>query len=356
MATMASRTCWFASRCRHLLQQPLGNGKSWAAHTRRTCGNTSIADPYRSTDKIDVENLFISRKVQDLLQKLTGFDLEKIFAPVPVPLNTPRYKFLTDEQLQQEVENSHRRARRKLQMPPVLRERKPCDKELAKDPEMQGFSSSTYIFTDISYGYTDRERIVVVREPEGLLRMANWEERERMLQTYFTNKDKSFYMPKMFEPEYLKDVLDKQWYRFVLDRACIQFEPDDPNYIRVTHATYDHVDANRSFHELRSTRHFGPMAFYLAVTRKVDNLLVDLLQREMVEDIGHLLRLFYHIHPTSDSSQVDDITDNLELIKFYTKNDSSKRNHLELALQTYLEMRRSKEEVEEHLAAARGHQ
>ncbi|KAH6932401.1 hypothetical protein HPB50_005313 [Hyalomma asiaticum] len=239
------------------------------------------ADPYKCADKLDVEALFINPKVQNLLQKLTGFDIDKIFAPVPVPLNTPRYKFLTDEQLEQELQDSRRRARQKLQMPPVLRERKPCEKVLAKDPEIQGFNSSPYIFTDISFGYKDRERLVVVREPSGELRTAKWEERERMLQTYFTNKDKSFYMPKMFEPGHLQDVLDKQWYRFVLDRACIQFEPDDADYIRVTHAAYDHIDAKRGFHELRSTRHFGPMAFYLAVVGKVDNLLIDLLQREM---------------------------------------------------------------------------
>lgn len=313
------------------------------------------ADPYKCADKLDVEALFINPKVQNLLQKLTGFDIDKIFAPVPVPLNTPRYKFLTDEQLEQELQDSRRRARQKLQMPPVLRERKPCEKVLAKDPEIQGFMSSPYIFTDISFGYKDRERLVVVREPSGELRTAKWEERERMLQTYFTNKDKSFYMPKMFEPGHLQDVLDKQWYRFVLDRACIQFEPDDADYIRVTHATYDHINAKRGFHELRSTRHFGPMAFYLAVVGKVDNLLIDLLQREMIEDTGHLLRLFYHIHPPADGTQVDENTENIELIRFYTKNNSQKRSHMELALQTYLEIRSSREEAERNLASARGH-
>ncbi|XP_077508962.1 mitochondrial ribosomal protein S22 [Amblyomma americanum] len=354
MAAVASKTCFFASQCRRLLQQPATNAKSWAHHARRTCANTSIAEPYRSVEKIDIEALFISQKVQNLLQRLTGFDLEKVFAPIPGPLNTPRYKFLTDEQLDQELQDSQRRARRKLQMPPVLRERKPCEKVLAKDPEIQGFGNSTHVFTDISYGYKDRERLIVVREPEGLLRTATWEERERMLQTYFTNKEKSFYMPKMFEPQHLQDVLDKQWYRFVLDRACIQFEPDDANYIRVTHATYDHIDANRGFHELRSTRHFGPMAFYLAVMGKIDNLLIDMLQREMIEDTGHLLRLFYHIHPPSDSAQVDENTDNIELVKFYMRSDSKKRSHLELALQTCLEIRSSREEVDKDLASARG--
>lgn len=303
---------------------------------------------------MDIEELFISKKVQGLLRKLTGFDIEKIFAPKKTRLHNPKYEFLTDEQLQEKIEVARRRALQKLQMPPVMRERAPCEEILAKDPELQGYSKSNFVFTDISYGYPDRERIIAVREPNGLLRTANWEERERMLQTYFTNKDRSFYMPKMFEPKHLQDVLDKHWYTFVLDRACVQFEPDSPDYIRVTCAVYDHVDTQRKFNELRSTRHFGPMAFYLVIARKVDNLLVDLLQREMIEDVGHLLRLFYYIHPSSESMEIDDKMDTMELIKVYIKSDSNKRANLELAVQTYLEVRNSKQETAETLATASG--
>ncbi|CAN8015016.1 unnamed protein product, partial [Ixodes persulcatus] len=151
-----------------------------------------------------------------------------------------------------------------------------------------------------------------------------------------------------------RDVLDRQWYGFVLDRACIQFEPDDPNYIRVTHATYDHIDSQRKFHDLRSTRHFGPMVFYLVVVRRIDNLLVDTLQREMIEDAADLVRLFYHVHPRSDASEVDDRADGVELVQMFTRKDSNKRAHLELAMQTYLEVKSSRDQVSRGLAAARG--
>ncbi|XP_040077937.1 28S ribosomal protein S22, mitochondrial [Ixodes scapularis] len=355
MASLTSKACSFGYRCKVLLRNSSLKSKS---HVIRTCstagGHGGLPDPYKSAEKMDIEELFISRKVQGFLKKLTGFDLEKIYAPVQTRLNVPRYEFLTDEQLEKKYEEAHQKARRKLQMPPVLRERRPCEEVLAKDPEIQGHDDSTFIFTDISYGYPDRERIVAVREPNGLLRTASWEERERMLQSYFTSKDKSFYMPKMFEPNHLQDVLDRQWYGFVLDRACIQFEPDDPNYIRVTHATYDHIDSQRKFHDLRSTRHFGPMAFYLVVVRRIDNLLIDTLQRDMIEDAADLVRLFYHVHPRSDASEVDDRADGVELVQAFTRKDSNKRAHLELAMQTYLEVKSSRDQVSTGLAAARG--
>ena len=44
------------------------------------------------------------------------------------------------------------------------------------------------VFTDISFGVHDRERLVVVREADGTLRQAEWEERDRVNQIYFPKK------------------------------------------------------------------------------------------------------------------------------------------------------------------------
>jgi len=50
---------------------------------------------------------------------------------------------------------------------------------------------------------------------------------------------------------------------------------------QVTQRTYEHVAKSEKFDDLRSTRHFGPMAFYLAIHCKVDLLLVDMLYRRL---------------------------------------------------------------------------
>ena len=88
-------------------------------------------------------------------------------------------------------------------------------------------------------------------------------------------------MPVLFADDRgLQECLDREDYVLVLDRACVQFEPDDPDYIRVTSAAYDHVDAARLYERLQSTRHFGALAFYLAWHRRIDNLLLHFIQLE----------------------------------------------------------------------------
>lgn len=65
-----------------------------------------------------------------------------------------------------------------------------------------------------------------------------------------------------------------------MDRACCQFEPDDQNYHRVVFTTYKHVDKTQKYHILESTRHLGPLLFYLACNKIPDNFLMYCLQTE----------------------------------------------------------------------------
>ena len=44
----------------------------------------------------------------------------------------------------------------KLQMPPLLNEWKPIDNVLSVNPELQGFDTAKYVFTDISFGIPNR--------------------------------------------------------------------------------------------------------------------------------------------------------------------------------------------------------
>lgn len=101
-----------------------------------------------------------------------------------------------------------------------------------------------------------------------------------------------------------------------MDRACIQFEPDDPRYIEIICKTYDHIAANDKFDLLRSTRHFGPMAFYLAWEGRIDSLLQDMIKRQMIEDAAHLVNLYYLVNPSEKRQKIDlPSTDHLSTIK-----------------------------------------
>ncbi len=126
-------------------------------------------------------------------------------------------------------------------MPPFLAPREPCDHLIAEDKDLNKFSDSGHIFIDISLNipktvsfcliyytyqilqyYENRtrycmmiaaysiflfclqKRLIVVREPDGRLRHANWNERERMLQIFYPAKGKLFHTPVMFNPDALE--------------------------------------------------------------------------------------------------------------------------------------------------------
>lgn len=257
-------------------------------------------------------------EVQSLLKELTGRDLNRIFRKrkVEQKIREPKYSFMTQEQLIQARAEAEEKADQFLQMPPVLRPREPIDEILDFEPRLQTEDTSTLIFTDITMNVSDRviklcpvstklifkcykygnthsfflqDRIIVARDPDGTLRQASWEEREKMNAIYFPHPGRSFITPKMFtEPGALQKVLDRgseedNTYEFVLDHACYHFEPDDPLYISTVETTYDSVDRKAHYDLLKSTRHFGPMVFYLVRMRKMDAILLHSIQHGRYE-------------------------------------------------------------------------
>lgn len=115
-------------------------------------------------------------------------------------------------------------------MPPLVPVNKEEIEVLEEIPEMIGFTKSKYVFTDISFGISDKvsfncnicsthplfptffiplmfyqqKRLIVVREPSGVLRRALPDERRRMCELYFPRPGRSYLTPKMFQPENLK--------------------------------------------------------------------------------------------------------------------------------------------------------
>lgn len=75
-------------------------------------------------------------------------------------------------------------------------------------------------------------------------------------------------------------LLERGEYLYILDRACAQYEPDDAEYQRVTFATYEKINEENHFDRIRTTRHFGSLAFYLVLNRKIDNILLHSIQSE----------------------------------------------------------------------------
>ncbi|XP_071043010.1 small ribosomal subunit protein mS22 isoform X2 [Parasteatoda tepidariorum] len=238
------------------------------------------------------------------------------------------------------------KAAQKLQMPPVMSVRKPIKEVLSRDPELQGYLKHKYVFIDISPDESARDRMITVRETDGTLRKADWDERTRLNQIFYPLPGRNLETPKMYESPYFECLLEDGAYKFILDSACCQFEPDDPEYHRITTATYEHIRDKKKFDELRSTRHFGPMAFHFAVTKNIDSLLIDMIEHNLISDAFDYIQLLYLTHKDMPVPKDFEENNEMEVIKDYIKNHASQKGNLELVLQSYLEKSfKSNEEV-----------
>lgn len=136
----------------------------------------------------------------------------------------------------------------------------------------------------------------------------------------------------------------------------MQFEPDNPDYQAVTREVYEHINAERRFDTLRSTRHFGPMVFHLVWTNDIDNLLYEMIETGRIKDAALLIRLYHTIHPAAKSTvEPCEHTDDTEFVMHYVRlADSPKTDKIQKLLQSYKELERQREIVAEGIKQAHG--
>ncbi|XP_074655104.1 small ribosomal subunit protein mS22-like [Tubulanus polymorphus] len=320
------------------------NASSSGIHTTTNRKDDSPTEITEQTSVIrDVEGIFLNPRVQEILLKITGIDAHKVNRPRKERLKPPKYELLSDEQLKQVQAEAMKTVVNKLKMPPVMNPRKQIETVLTKNPELEGLDDCKFLFTDISPGHSDRERLIIAREPDGTLRNASWAERQKALQIYFPKHGRKLRTPHMFEEEHLNRILKEERYEYILERALIQFEPDDPHYIHITHKVYDFINDKKHFDHLRSTRHFGCMTLHFTIQKTINNLLVDTLQSDLLDNAADLVRLYTIVHPECATSQTikDNASmDSLELIKIYAEKDAThhQQGDIELALQSYEEV------------------
>jgi len=302
------------------------------------------------------ERGFLNKDVQRILYRLTGYDEERLSSKDRLTgmLQLPIMRFLTVEEFEIEKKRVTLRARQKMKMPPVMAPRSPGGETISSEPRLDKFSDFKLVFTDITYGVPDRERLVVVRDLDGTLRKGTWDERMRMCQIYTPKTGRQIFLPRLFQPEYLPKALDYVSPYYILNHACAQLEPDDPDYIRVTHTVYDDVDKKGTYNDLYSTRMFGGLAFYLAGVARLDGLMLDRLQRGRIADAADLVRLLNVLHPKCASAlkvQRDDIKGEKALVQVYVETMASKKiqDKLNAALERALET--EEEAVEEGAVA-----
>ncbi|EFO16194.2 hypothetical protein LOAG_12314 [Loa loa] len=272
------------------------------------------------SNSIDVERLFTRNDIQSLLKRLTGLNLrEKLFGnrQITQPQRS-HYALMTDEAYQKTVKSMEEIGTNFLQFVPVLEPRCNTPTVLANDPEIKGFDSSKYVFTDLSFGLGIQVRSVVVRETDGTLRSATPEERDRMTRVYKGHPYRPIYEPPLFKDPYLQMALDRDDHEYVLDWACHYYLPNDPVFIKLCHVIFDRTINENKFANLHSTRHFGPFVFYLVLNNKFAPLLNHYIVEKRTEDAANLVRLIKAIFPDKACCQMKDV-DDLKVLQQYAK-------------------------------------
>lgn len=253
-----------------------------------------------SYDK-DPQPLFTDPETQKLLKSITQLQLKKVFRKHTVKDNSVEYKFMTTEELEEEFVKTVEKAKVKLQMPPVVKIKEDEQKIISEDKALKGFSNTKFVITDITYGVRHTERKVVVRETDGTLRYAPMDVAKRMKQLYVPLEGRSIQTPKMFEDEHLQRCLDEHKYEFILDRLLVQYDPYEEDFHRISAKVYQHLNETKEFDQLRSTRHFGPMAFFYAWHKTIDDLLYDMIKRDYLRNGAELIALYYKIHKVPEN-------------------------------------------------------
>jgi small subunit ribosomal protein S22 len=91
----------------------------------------------------------------------------------------------------------------------------------------------------------------------------------------------------------------------------LRFEPDDSEFIRITHRTYEYVNEQKDFEILHSTRFFGPLMFYLVWYKKLDNIIAYMLGQNNLTDCTNIIKLYSIVN--EDETNVKNLKQKFQL-------------------------------------------
>jgi len=162
------------------------------------------------------------------------------------------------------------------------------------------------VFTDISKGkgITASNRRLFVREKDGTLRTADQDERNRLNQMYFPRQNNPLRLPIIFEEDdTLAAVLLFNRHPSILDSICKVRPADSPMYISTHIKIYEDIDSKHIFSLLQDTVHWYGFCRWAIAERKIDNMLMVLLQTVRLKDADALAKCVHTMHPNIASAK-----------------------------------------------------
>ena len=105
---------------------------------------------------------------------------------------------------------------------------------------------------------------MVVREPNGVLRKVDYNERTNLMKIFYPKQSGLPDIPKFLsDMEYFEIQLKNEKYTNVLDAAAYFFGTDDERFCSIAEKVYSHINSQKYFGKIDCSRHFGSMIFYL---------------------------------------------------------------------------------------------
>uniref|UniRef100_A0A915MDC0 Mannosyltransferase n=1 Tax=Meloidogyne javanica TaxID=6303 RepID=A0A915MDC0_MELJA len=319
---------------RHIIQNCFQNLRYFGTHELNFCRHKSFwcnnrgKETTKFFDGLELEKLFVDENVQKLLKSLCGFDLNRLYSWRLI--NSPsrrHYALMTDNMYKEFLFKMASKAQYFLQFVPLKEPRPNKAETLSVDSDIAGHDPSKIIFVDISHDSTERDRAIVVREPNGRLRTALPEEHFRMNRIFFDKPDRPVREPPLFHlhpdsdgkivcGDILLQTLARDEHEFVLDWACNFYEPDDHKFVELCKCIFENTIKKQKLSVLHSTRHFGTLAFYMIINNYYFELIEFFAQNQNISGVANTIRLLRIIYPNWTTTIPSNFSD-LDVLKEY---------------------------------------
>jgi hypothetical protein len=117
----------------------------------------------------------------------------------------------------------------------------------------------------------------------------------------------------MFDSDVFEERLSEKRYLQLLNEACVQYEQDDPEFIRITNRIYEVVNSGFNFEELKSTRFYGPFVLYLTWYKKLDNIISHYIKEQNIDDLKLIGKLYCTLNEESIILKANDFDSDEEM-------------------------------------------
>lgn len=264
-----------------------------------------IVKSYRGKPILDLDN----DKLTKSLKFLTGFDLNKIFEKKSnIEFEMPKYKLISIDNLNEIDEDIKMKSSRILSLKQIYTMRSPkLNYTLHKNEEINNHSQSKYVFIDTSKTIQDHnDRIIVVREPNGDLRLAGWNERRRLKFIFYGNDSEQLNkLPYFVSESGIKTMLFYNKHKYVMDYIDNHIEPDSPDFSRISSIIFNDILQNMKLDALYSTRHYVQFIYWAITNNYFDKLLSIYLKntKYTLEEMGGLCYFYAYIN--NDNSLIN---------------------------------------------------